>query len=106
MKTPRFGHQVAQVVFDEHHRGVEFLMHRLFALVRQLQVITETSQCSVILLGSGRRCVVRNTKQKLLFDGELLGDFGPEAGVFHRSDGLLRVAIHVHVKQQPAKRRP
>ena len=42
VQAPRLAHQIAEVVFDEHHRRVELLMHRLFALIRQLQIVAAT----------------------------------------------------------------
>ena len=41
----------------------------------------------------------------LLLDGYDGWDLGPEAGVLDGSDGLLWVAVYVHVQHEPAERR-
>lgn len=42
-------------------------------------------------------------KVDALIDGDLGGDLGPQAGVFHRRNGFLGVAIHVHVQHEAAE---
>ena len=41
-----------------------------------------------------------------LINGDLGGNLGPEAGVFHGSDLLLWVSVHMHVEHETAEGRP
>ena len=39
VKAPRLVHQIAQIIFDKHHRRAELLVHILLVLVRKLVVV-------------------------------------------------------------------
>ena len=97
VQAPGFGGQVAKILFHEDHRRLELHVNRFLTVIRQLVVVAKNHQISV-------KCASDDMKMELLFDGQMRRNFRPQAGVFDRSDRLLRISIHVHVEQQPAER--